>query len=70
MQGTHSMNRFIALAGVAAAVMLAGGCATFVAEDPDMINDRLRPGPGLLSGAGGELVIFPTTPDPAKPKAD
>jgi hypothetical protein len=70
MNGIIPMRRIILLTGVAVAAMLAGGCATFVAEDPDMINDRLRPGPGLLSGAGGELVIFSTTPDPAKPKAD
>ncbi len=69
MLGKNPMIRYIALAGVAVAVML-GGCSTFAPEEPDMINDRLRPGPGLLSGANGEFVLFPPTQEPAKPQAD
>jgi hypothetical protein len=64
------MIRFMALAGVAVAVMISSGCASITPEDPDMIGDRLRPGPGLLSGANGEFVLFPPTPDAAKPQAD
>lgn len=64
------MTRFLALAGAAIAVMLAAACSTFAPGDPDLINDRLRPGQGLLSGAGGEFVLYPAKQDPPKPKTD
>jgi hypothetical protein len=50
--------------------MLAAACSTFAPGDPDLINDRLRPGQGLLSGAGGEFVLYPAKQDPPKPKTD
>lgn len=51
--------------GIAVGLLLAGGCGTLAPEDPDLMNDRLRPGPGLLSGAAGEFVLFRQASDPA-----
>ena len=62
------MIRIPALTSLAIGVILASGCESFKPEDPDMISDRLRPGPGLLSGAGGEFVLFRETPE--TPKSD
>lgn len=64
------MSRFAAIAAVALGLLLAEGCAALTPEDPDLINDRLRPGPGLLSGASGEFVVLQGKPDPARPQSD
>ncbi len=60
------MFRIPGLASLAIGFILASGCESFKPEDPDMISDRLRPGPGLLSGAGGEFVLFRETPETPK----